>query len=101
MGTILLVRNLSYDVTPAQIQELFSRAGKVSDVYLITDRWTATPKGFGFVQMASEAAEKKAVQLLHDTSWLNRTLLVRVATENDQRMGGIVPGRRLGTSASD
>ncbi len=101
MGTILLVRNLSYDVTPAQLQELFSSAGKVSDIYLVTDRWTATPKGFGFVQMTTEAAAKKAARLLHDTSWLNRTLLVREATENDLRMGGITPGQKLGATVSE
>ncbi len=101
MGTILLVRNLSYDVTPAQLQKLFSSAGKVSDVYLVTDRWTATPKGFGFVQMTTEAAAKKAVQLIHDTKWLDRTLLVRAATDNDLRMGGIAPGQKLGATVND
>ena len=45
----LYVGNMSYDTTQDQIRQLFSEAGEVADVSIITDRETGRPKGFGFV----------------------------------------------------
>lgn len=90
MSKILYVHNLSYEVTSAQILELFSNAGEVSDVFLIADRWTSTPKGYGFVQMATEAAARKAIGLLNGTKLMRRTLLVSQTAENDLRLEGLL-----------
>lgn len=85
MSTILYVHNLSDNAIHAQLLELFSQAGQVSNVFLITDPWTAAPKDFAFVQMATETAANDAIQLLHGMNWLNRALLVHLTTENDWR----------------
>lgn len=87
---MLYVHNLSYDVTQAQLLELFSRAGEVLDVFLISDRWTSTPKGYGFVQMANAAAASKAVKLLDGTKLFHRTLMVRQTSGNDSRLEGLL-----------
>lgn len=90
MTKILYIHNLSRDMTQAQLLELFSTAGEVLNVFLISDRWTSNPKGYGFVQMATEATASKAVKLLNGTKWLSRTLLVRQTAENDSRLEGLM-----------
>ncbi|MBK8024714.1 MAG: RNA-binding protein [Chloroflexi bacterium] len=84
MNSLLYVRNLSYEVTQDQLRELFSRAGEVFYICLITDRWTGVSKGFGFVQMATEAASQKAVQLLHGLFWAEQSLLVHITVNSDR-----------------
>jgi len=101
MGTLIYVRNLTKDVTSAQLFELFAQAGEVADVYLVTDRWTATPKGFAFVQMESESDAKRAVKLLNGSTWFNRTLLVRFTTETDENLGGIMFRQKAGATNND
>jgi RNA recognition motif-containing protein len=72
----LYVGNLSFNVTQAQIRELFSEVGEVVDVYITVDRWTATPKGFGFVEMATAEATQEVIQRFHGYLLLNRPLTI-------------------------
>ena len=54
MGKNIYVGNLSYDTTQDQLQALFEAHGEVSSVNVITDRDTGRPRGFAFVEMATE-----------------------------------------------
>ncbi|HZX97763.1 MAG TPA: efflux RND transporter periplasmic adaptor subunit [Myxococcales bacterium] len=61
MGSKLYVGNLSYDVTGSDLQSLFTPHGTVESAEVIADRDTGRSKGFGFVQMASEAEAQAAI----------------------------------------
>ena len=61
MGTKLYVGNLSPNTTEAQVQDLFKASGNVVSCVLIMDKVTGKSKGFGFVEMGSEADAAKAM----------------------------------------
>ena len=62
MPSKLYVGNLAYSVRNEHLQELFSQAGKVESVAVITDKFSGESKGFGFVEM-SDAAEAADVRM--------------------------------------
>ncbi len=84
----LYVGNMSYDTTQDQIRELFSQAGEVTEVSLITDRETGRPKGFGFVEMATEEGSKEAIKRFNGYTLGNRNLTVNEARPREERSGG-------------
>lgn len=61
MGKKLYVGNLSYDTRELQLRELFEQVGTVESVTIITDRGTGRSKGFGFVEMGSDAEAQEAI----------------------------------------
>lgn len=61
MATKLYVGNLSPNTTETQIQDLFKASGTVVSCILIMDKATSKSKGFGFVEMGSEAEAAKAI----------------------------------------
>src|SRR5258707_10611453 len=83
----LYVGNLSYGTTEAQIRELFAQAGEISEINLITDRETGRPKGFGFVEMATEEGSKEAIKRFNGYLLDNRTLTVSEARPREDRSG--------------
>ena len=84
----LYVGNMSYDTTQEQIRELFSQAGEVTEVSLITDRETGRPKGFGFVEMATEEGSQEAIKRFNGYMLGNRNLTVNEARPREERSGG-------------
>jgi RNA recognition motif-containing protein len=84
----LYVGNMSYDTTQDQIRELFSQAGEVTDVSLITDRETSRPKGFGFVEMATDEGAQEAIKRFNGYTLGNRNLTVNEARPREERSGG-------------
>jgi len=88
MAKKLYVGNLSYDTTQEQIHTLFSQAGEVAEVSLITDRETGRPKGFGFVEMVTEEGAQAAIQRFNGHSLDNRNLTVNEARPREERSGG-------------
>jgi len=86
MNKKLYVGGLPYDTTSAQLRELFAPHGTVVEVTLPTDRDTGRPRGFGFVEMSTQAEAEKAIQALNGTTFNGRTLTVNPARE--QRSGG-------------
>jgi cold-inducible RNA-binding protein len=88
MAKKLYVGNLSYSTTEEQVRELFSQAGEVDSVALITDRDTGRAKGFGFVEMNTEEGSQEAIKRFNGYSLDNRTLTVNEARPREERSGG-------------
>jgi RNA recognition motif-containing protein len=88
MGKNIYVGNMSYDTTQAQLQELFEAHGEVSSVNVITDRGTGRPRGFAFVEMATEQAANAAIAALNGQEVDGRALTVNEAKPREPRSGG-------------
>ena len=87
MESKLYVGNLSYNVTEAQLRELFGQAGMIKEVALIMDRDTQRPKGFGFVEMTTQVEAQKAIELFNDHELDGRLLTVNMARPKEDRGG--------------
>jgi cold-inducible RNA-binding protein len=88
MAKKLYVGNLSYDTSESAVRALFEQAGEVETVSLITDRDSGRPKGFGFVEMATEEAAQDAIKRFNGYSLDNRPLTVNEARPREERGGG-------------
>lgn len=89
----IYVGNLSYDVTQEDVTAVFAEYGSVKRVNLPTDRETGRPRGFGFVEMETEAEEDAAIEALDGAEWMGRDLRVNKAKPREDRGGG---GRSAG-----
>src|SRR5262245_19961977 len=87
MGKRMYVGNLSYQTTENDLTNLFEQVGPVESVNIITDRDTGRSKGFGFVEMSNEDAEK-AIAQFNGTEVDGRTLTVNEARPREERSGG-------------
>ena len=88
MGKKLYVGNLTYAVSDADLEQLFSQFGTVQSAQVIQDRETGRSKGFGFVEMDSEAEAQAAIEGLHDQEHGGRRLTVNEARPREDRGGG-------------
>jgi len=88
MGTKLFVGNLSFEVTENDLQDLFEQAGPVSSVNIMQDRATGRPRGFGFVEMATEEDTNKAISMFNGKDLKGRALTVNEARPREERPGG-------------
>lgn len=70
------VGNLSYDVTEADLQDLFKGIGGVRNVEIVYNRATHRSKGYGFVEMLHMDEAKRAVEILHDQPFMGRPMTV-------------------------
>jgi cold-inducible RNA-binding protein len=94
MGTRLYVGNLPFDVDESQLRPLFQEGGReVTEVKMITDRETGRPRGFAFVEMASQADAQAAISSLNGRELGGRALTVNEARERAPRGGGFGGGR--------
>ena len=87
----IFVAGLSYQITDADLKELFEEYGEVSSAKIITDRETRRSKGYGFVEMAADEDGQRAIEELNDAEYDGRTLSVSVArprAEGDRPRGG-------------
>jgi cold-inducible RNA-binding protein len=87
MGKRMYVGNLSYQTTESDLTNLFEQVGPVESVNIITDRDTGRSKGFGFVEMSNEDAEK-AIAQFNGTELNGRSLTVNEARPREERSGG-------------
>jgi len=85
MGKKLYIGNLPYSVTETALRELFTQAGEVSSVSIITDRDTGQPRGFAFVEMASDAAAAQAISQINGKSLGERSITVAEARPQRER----------------
>ncbi|MBM3129421.1 MAG: RNA-binding protein [Chloroflexi bacterium] len=88
MESKLYVGNLPYNVTEDDLRGLFAQAGEVKEVALIMDRATGRSKGFGFVEMMTQAEAEKAIQLLNNHDMGGRPLKVSMARPREERGPG-------------
>lgn len=79
MNKKLYVGNLLYEITQEDLRELFSKAGKVVDAVVISDKYTGRSKGFGFVEMETEEEAKEAVKMFNEKDYKGRNLTVNPA----------------------
>jgi hypothetical protein len=63
----IYVGNLPYDVTEEQLRQEFQAFGEIESINFITDKYSGRPKGFGFVEMASQSTSEQL--------WLTRLVL--------------------------
>lgn len=88
MTSKLYVGNLSYDTTENSLRELFGQAGEIHQISLITDKFSGQPKGFGFVEMATQADAEKAIRMFNDQELDGRRIVVNMARPREERSGG-------------
>ncbi len=101
MGTRLYVGNLPFDVDEAQLRTLFQEGERgVGEVKIVMDRDTGRPRGFAFVEMASEADAQAAITAMNGREVGGRTLTVNEARERAPRGGGFGGGRGGGDGRS-
>lgn len=87
MGKKLYVGNLGYDVTSADLQQLFTPHGAVQSAQVIEDRDAGRSKGFGFVEMSSDEEASKAITALNGQMHGERALTVNEAKPRAPRSG--------------
>lgn len=85
MNSKLYVGNLPYTATEDELRELFSQAGAVASVVIITDRDTGRSKGFGFVEMSSSAEAQKAISMFDGHTVGERQIRVNEARPQESR----------------
>jgi RNA recognition motif-containing protein len=95
MGNKLYVGGLPYSTTEGQLQQIFAEHGAVQSARVITDKFTGQSRGFGFVEMGSDAEAQKAIDRLNGTQLDGRTLVVNEARPQEKRDGGS-GGRKSG-----
>jgi RNA recognition motif-containing protein len=84
----IYVGNLSYEVTEADLTSVFAEYGAVKRVQLPIDRETGRMRGFGFVEMNTDAEETAAIDALDGAEWMGRDLKVNKAKPREERGGG-------------
>jgi cold-inducible RNA-binding protein len=88
MGKKLYVGNLAYSVTDGTLEQMFAAHGSVQSAQVIMDRDTGRSKGFGFVEMSSDAEAQKAIDALNGQQMDGRNLTVNEAKPREDRRGG-------------
>jgi RNA recognition motif-containing protein len=75
----IYVGNLPYNVTEDELQEIFAEYGDVSNVNMITDKYTGQSKGFAFVEMEKQVDAEEAIKALNSSTLKDRQLKVNQA----------------------
>lgn len=88
MGKRLYVGGLPFEMTDAQLQELFSACGRVESAKVISDKISGRSKGFGFVEMATETEAQAAIQKFNGSSVGSRNIVVNEARPMEDRKSG-------------
>jgi RNA recognition motif-containing protein len=96
MATNIYVGNLPWQTTSDDLYQLFSQYGAVGKSQVITDRETGRSRGFGFVEMATEAEAQTAIDALNNTPFNGRPLTVNVAKPREANGGGAGSAHRGG-----
>ena len=88
MQAKLYVGNLPYLTTDDELRTLFTQAGTVTSVAVIKDRDTGTSKGFGFVEMTTQAEAQNAIKLLDNYQLGEHALKVNLARPRTDQSSG-------------
>ncbi|MFN4004147.1 MAG: RNA recognition motif domain-containing protein [Hylemonella sp.] len=99
MGNKLYVGNLAYSVRDSELQQAFSQFGTVTSAKVMMERDTGRSKGFGFVEMGSEAEAQAAINGMNGQPLSGRSVVVNEARPMEPRpprSGGYGGSRREG-----
>lgn len=96
MGKKIYVGNLPWSTTSASLETLFAQHGPVASAEVISDRETGRSRGFGFVEMQTDAGCEAAIAALNGVEVDGRALTVNEARERAPRSGGGGGGGRGG-----
>lgn len=96
MGNKLYVGNLAYSVRDESLQEAFGQFGTVTSAKVMMDRETGRSKGFGFVEMGSDAEAQAAINGMNGQPLEGRAIVVNEARPREERPGGFGGGGRSG-----
>ena len=75
----IYIGNLNYQVRESDLREVMEDYGTVNSAKLVIDRMTNRSKGFAFVEMADDAAAKKAIEELNEAEYEGRQMVVKEA----------------------
>ena len=92
MGNKLYVGNLAYSVRDESLHQSFSQFGTVTSAKVMMDRDTGRSKGFGFVEMGSDAEAQAAINGMNGQALEGRAIVVNEARPREERPGGFGGG---------
>lgn len=81
----IYIGNLPYQVSESDVTQVFAEYGSVKRVQLPTDRETGRMRGFGFVELKTDAEEQSAIDALDGAEWMGRDLKVNKAKPRENR----------------
>jgi cold-inducible RNA-binding protein len=84
----IYVGNLSFDAGESDVRQLFEAFGQVSSVSIIEDKFTGRPRGFAFVEMATDTEAQAAIAALNGKDLKGRPLTVNEARPRTENRGG-------------
>jgi RNA recognition motif-containing protein len=96
MGNKLYVGNLAYSIRDEDLQQAFAQYGSVTSAKVMMDRDTGRSKGFGFVEMSTDAEAQAGINGMNGQSLEGRALVVNEARPREERPGGFGGGRSGG-----
>ncbi len=88
MASKLYVGGLPYSTTSESLQRCFAQCGNVESAQVITDRFSGQSRGFGFVEMSTDAEAQAAIAKLDGQPFEGRPLKVAAANAQAPRSGG-------------
>jgi RNA recognition motif-containing protein len=92
VGNKLYVGNLAYSVRDDSLLQAFSQFGHVASAKVMMDRETGRSKGFGFVEMGSDAEAQAAINGMNGQALEGRAIVVNEARPREERPGGFGGG---------
>jgi RNA recognition motif-containing protein len=87
MGRKLYVGGLPFSTTEERLRDEFAKFGAVESATVIKDRYSDRSKGFGFVEMSTDAEAEEAIKGLNETMLDGRQITVNYAKERTDRGG--------------
>jgi RNA recognition motif-containing protein len=86
----IYVANIPFKASEPELKGLFEEYGEVSSAKIIMDKVTQRSRGFGFIEMADDAAARQAINNLNGSDFLGKTLVVNEARPKSDapRSGG-------------
>jgi len=85
MENKMFVGNLSWDAVEDDLQQLFSKAGTVTEVAVMRDRFTGRARGFAFVTMSTAEEAQEAIRQLENQEFMGRPIKVNIARPKEER----------------
>lgn len=73
----ICISNLSFQAMDYDIRKLFGKFGEVISAKVITDNFTHRSRGFGYVEMSNSEDAQKAIERLHNTPFMQKTIIVK------------------------